>query len=99
MQNSLSTWVGRKRQPRSRCIRMDGTTSRSGSAEPIRRVLSDAIRRGIGRVATARIRHTNYEQQHLVLGRPLDVIEDEDLDGTFGRFEFKSELFLQSGKD
>ena len=35
----------------------------------------------------------------LVCGRPLDVIDDEDLDGTFGQFEFKSELFLQSGKD
>src|SRR5215471_13217479 len=35
----------------------------------------------------------------LVRGRPLDVIDDEDLDGTFGRFEFKSELFLQSCKD
>jgi hypothetical protein len=30
----------------------------------------------------------------LVWGRSLDVINDEDVDWTFGRFQFQSELFL-----
>jgi hypothetical protein len=30
----------------------------------------------------------------LVSGRLFHMIDDEDFDGTFGRFEFQSELFL-----
>ena len=30
----------------------------------------------------------------LIVGRFLDVIDDEDFDRTFGRFKFQSELFL-----
>src|SRR5438132_13765522 len=35
----------------------------------------------------------------LVLRRPLNVIDHENIDGTFGRFQSKAKLFLNRGED
>ena len=38
-------------------------------------------------------------QAPLVLGGPLDVIDDKDIDRSFGGLQFQAELLLECGED
>jgi len=40
-----------------------------------------------------------HKFRSLVFGRSFDVIDDQNVDRTFLRFQFQAELFLDGGKD